>query len=149
MILSNLKNTNYTRKRRKLLGRGPGSGSGKTSSRGHKGAGSRSGYKRRYGYEGGQMRLFAKLPTRGFTRGRFLKPVMEINFKEINRLFQDGEVVSLQTLLEKKFITKNFNGKLKILANGDVEKKVSFEANLFSKTAIKKIEEKNLNYKAI
>ncbi|OGN59277.1 MAG: 50S ribosomal protein L15 [Chlamydiae bacterium RIFCSPHIGHO2_12_FULL_27_8] len=149
MKLSELKNTHYARKSKKLVGRGNGCGKGKTCGRGHKGAKSRSGYKSHYGYEGGQMRLFKKLPTKGFTRGRFLEKVIAINFDKINKLYNDGETVSIQTLSEKKYVNKNFKGKLKILSNGLIEKKVSFEANNFSKLAIIKIEEKKLKYKAI
>ena len=123
---------------------------GKTSTRGHKGAGARSGYKRRYGYEGGQMRLFMKLPKRGFTRGRFLKKSnIELNLSTINELYNDGDVVNLKTLLEKKYFQKNMSGVLKILAKRNLEKKVSIEANKFSKTALTKLDEKKIKYKVV
>ncbi len=147
--LSNLKDTHRKEVKVQRVGRGPSSGRGKTSSRGHKGAGSRSGYRRRYGYEGGQMRLYTKLPIRGFTRGKFIVPTMAVNLSQIEEKYNDGEVVNIETMKQKKLISKNFIGKLKVLANGKVNKKVSIEANGFSKEAVKKLDEKKIKYKVI
>jgi large subunit ribosomal protein L15 len=148
--LSNLKEDKRKVKKIKRVGRGPSSGMGKTSTRGHNGMGSRSGCKKRYTYEGGQFRLFQKLPCRGFTRGRFkTKYVMAINLFQINKFFEDGEVVSLETLIARKFVSKNHCNGIKVLANGNIDKKVTIEAKSFSKEAMKKLEEKKISYKAL
>lgn len=144
--LNNLKSSN--RRKKKRVGRGPGSGKGKTSGRGHKGAGSRSGYKKRLSYEGGQERLFKKLPTRGFSRARFKKPCFSINLLDIERLYNDGEVVNFSSLREKGCLSKK-KCPIKILAKGEVTKKIKIEANFFSKNALKKLEDKNISYKII
>jgi len=144
-----LKNDTQKRKRKKLLGRGPGSGHGKTSCRGHKGQGSRSGYKKRYGTEGGRMPLFKKLPTRGFTRGRFLKKSFAISLHLIDQFYQDGEVVNLETLYEKGVVCRSLPGGLKVLSDGELTKKVTIEANKFSKEAQKKLEAKSISFKTI
>lgn len=147
--LSNLKDTHKKVRLKKRVGRGPGSGCGKTSSRGYNGAGSRSGYTHRYGYEGGQMRLFTKLPIRGFKRGRFAKTILELNLFKINELYKDGETVNLATLHEKGQNPKQSFKFLKILANGEIDKKVSIEAHKFSKGALKKIDAKKITYKQL
>jgi large subunit ribosomal protein L15 len=133
--LSNLKDTSRTRKSRRRVGRGIGSGLGKTSGRGEKGAGSRSGYKRRHGYEGGQVRLFRKLPERGFNNARFRKELDVVNLGQIDRMFADGEVVSVDTLRQKGFLSGPSHG-LKVLAKGDLKKKIKgIEAAAVSATA--------------
>lgn len=147
--LSGLKNTNLIRKNVQRVGRGPSSGRGKTSCRGQKGAGSRSGYKRRFGYEGGQKRLFTKLPTRGFTRGRFVKPSFAINLDAIDQYFGEGEVVNAKTLYDKKLCSERLSGGVKILGKGALTKKVTIEANRFSKEAIKKLDEAKITYKVL
>ncbi|NGX63072.1 MAG: 50S ribosomal protein L15 [Candidatus Anoxychlamydiales bacterium] len=147
--LSNLKDINTRAKPKRRLGRGPGSKKGKTCARGYNGYKSRSGSTKRYGDEGGQMRLYTKLPKKGFTRGKFLKPTLEINLSKINELYKDGETVSLATLIEKKQAAKNSKAMLKILANGEIDKKVIIEANGFSKGAIKKLEAKKITFKKI
>jgi len=148
-MLSQLKNTHKKARTKKRVGRGPGSGKGKTSSRGMNGFGSRSGYRRRYGDEGGQMRLFAKLPKRGFARGRFIKPVFELNLGDIQRMFNDGDVVNLKAIRDKKCASKKDITFLKILAKGELTKKISIEAHSFSKTALKKLDDKKNSYKEI
>ena len=145
--LSNLKDTHKKIRCKKRVGRGPGSGRGKTSSRGHKGFGSRSGYTRRYGYEGGQMRLFTKLPKKGFKRGRFIKPFIELNLGRINKLYQDGETLNLETLCQKGYVPKKAKAALKILAKGEIDRKIKIEAHSFSKGALKKLEDKKIEYK--
>lgn len=148
--LSSLKNTHKKIKRKKLLGRGTGSGRGKTSARGHKGYGSRSGSTKRLGYEGGQKRLFTKLPRKGFNRGRFKKPYIELNLCKIDELYNDGEIVNLQTLYQKRYISKQQPvNALKILAKGEINKKVTIEAKSFSKGALKKLEDKKIEYKEV
>lgn len=147
--LSNLKNTHKVVKRKKTVGRGTSSGHGKTCTRGQKGFGSRCGYTSRLGYEGGQKRLYTKLPRKGFNRGRFKKPNIELNFDKINILYNNDEVVNLKTLSEKTCIPNKAGLMLKILAKGELNKKITIEAHYFSEGAIKKLEEKKIAYKEI
>lgn len=147
--LNGLKNTTLVRKKEKRRGRGPGSGNGKTSGRGEKGAGSRSGWTSRAGYEGGQLRLFCKLPHKGFTRGRFEKQVIIINLDDIEKSFNDGETVNLATLHEKGMVPKNIDGGLKVLGNGELTKKVIIEAQAFSESARTKLDKSKINYKVL
>jgi large subunit ribosomal protein L15 len=147
-ILSQLTKPRGQRKIQRV-GRGPGSGRGKTSCRGQKGQGARSGARKRYGYEGGQKRLYTKLPCRGFTRGMFIKESLAINFDRIDMLYKDGEVVNHQTLREKGCAPRELPGGLKILSRGEITKKVSIEANGFSKAALKKLDEKKISYKIL
>lgn len=142
MDLSNLSDGN---KRRKRKGRGPGSQRGKTSCRGHKGDKSRSGYKRRTGTEGGQIPLFRRLPIRGFSNARFAIPVFSISLERIDQLFEDGETVSRETLMEKGYQLRRIS-KVKILGNGDLTKKVVIKADALTKSAIKKLEEKSIEF---
>src|SRR5262249_39578510 len=95
MELHSLQNSSRPAKRRKRVGRGMGSGLGKTCGRGHKGAGSRAGYKTRARYEGGQLPLYRKVPGRGFSNARFQKKLDAINLNQIEKLFNDGDVVNL------------------------------------------------------
>ncbi len=148
--LSNLKDTHRIRKKIQRVGRGVGSKRGKTSCRGSKGEGSRRGWKRMYTYEGGQMRLYWKIPCRGFTRGRFVTPTLALNLSTLNQFFHDGEVVNRETLLEKGFVSHSFfpqGGSVKILSKGSIEKKITIEADGFSKEAIKKLEDAKISYK--
>lgn len=133
---------------RNRLGRGPGSGLGKTSGRGEKGAGSRSGYKRRHTYEGGGMRFFMKLPTRGFTNSRFQKKLDVINLKQIDEAFNDGELVNIESLKKRGFISGPTNG-VKLLAHGELSKKVTIELSAFSKSAEAKLEAAKIKFKTV
>ncbi len=137
--LNNLKNTAYDRKKSKRVGRGPGSGLGKTCGRGEKGAGSRSGYTHRWGYEGGQFRTFMKMPIRGFSNARFAIRLDSINLDQIDRIYKDNEIVNTKTLAEKGFISGKSNG-LKILGNGELNKKVTIEARRVSESAREKLQ---------
>lgn len=139
MKLNELKNTHRPYKAPKRRGRGVGSKLGKTSGRGNKGAGSRSGWKARSRYEGGQLPLYRKIPERGFTRGRFLKRFDSINLGDIEILFQDGETVNLVSLREKRFIKGSSFG-LKVLGHGELTKKVTIEANAISASAKEKLD---------
>jgi len=141
--LHTLSNTYRKRKARMRVGRGPGSGKGKTCGRGVKGAGARSGYKRRHGKEGGQFPIYLKLPTRGFSNVRFQKKLDVINLDQINEIFNDGDIVNLASLREHGFISGTSHG-LKVLGNGDLEKKVSIEARAVSKGALAAIEAKKI-----
>lgn len=138
ITLSTLRNHTRMAKRTKRVGRGPGSGLGKTCGRGEKGAGARSGYKRRFGYEGGQFRTFMKIPQRGFNRARFRKPYDVVNLFQINEMFEDGETVNLETLAERGFLSGRTYG-IKILGTGEITKKLTIEAHAFSDCAREKL----------
>jgi large subunit ribosomal protein L15 len=149
ITLSSLANTHRPKKKIQRVGRGVGSKRGKTCCRGVKGDGARRGYKRRFGYEGGQLPLFRKLPVKGFTNGRFKSEVHTINLSLINMLYKDGETVSLETLRQKGYGPREAGGGLKILSDGDLDKKVIIEARAFSKGAIEKLEKGKISYKVV
>ena len=121
----------------KRLGRGVGSGLGKTSGKGHKGAKARSGGGKRPGFEGGQMPLTMRLPKRGFTN-KWRVEYATVNVDRLN-IFEDGAVVSPVELIQAG-ILKNVQDGVKILGNGDLTKKLTVQANKFSETAKQKIE---------
>lgn len=146
--LSNLKNTSRPTKKSRRIGRGIGSKRGKTAGRGGKGDSARQGYKKRFGYEGGQVPLYRKLPIRGFTRGTFEKASMAISLTTIERNFQDGDTVNMASLREKKLIPRRLPGGIKILA-GDISKNVKIEANAFSAAAIATLEERKIQHTVI
>lgn len=147
--LHQLKNHSRPKKKIQRVGRGPGSKRGKTSCRGHKGDKSRSGYKRREGKEGGQLPLFRKLPTRGFTRGRFLKEHLAINLGMIEALYNEGETVNFTSLFQKGLASRQLPGGIKILGGGELTKKVKIEAHAFSKSALEKLEKGPSTFKKI
>lgn len=136
--LESLQNTTRPYQRRKTVGRGPGSRRGKTSTRGHKGAGSRSGYKIRAGYLGGGVPLHRRLPTRGFSNARFARRLDAINLGQIEAYYKDGETVSLETLRDKGLIKNCTNG-VKILGSGDLKKKVKLQVEAISNSAKEKL----------
>jgi large subunit ribosomal protein L15 len=146
--LSNLKDTCRERKACKRVGRGPGSGLGKTCGRGEKGAGSRSGYKRRYGYEGGQFRLFMKLPIRGFNNARFRKELDVVNLGQIEFMYNNGEVVNAKTLAERGFISGPTHG-IKVLGEGELTKKVTLEVTAISESAREKLQQAKIHFTLI
>ena len=119
-------------------GRGPGSGNGKTAGKGHKGQNARSGGGVRPGFEGGQLPLYRKLPKRGFNNAKFAKVYAVVNVEALNA-FEDGAVVDLDALLAKKIVRKANDG-LKVLGNGELTKKLTVKATVFSATAKEKIE---------
>ena len=121
----------------KRLGRGSGSGLGKTSGKGHKGAKARSGGGKRPGFEGGQMPLYRRVPKRGFNNV-FRTEYAEVNVERLEA-FEDGETVNAQALLEKKIIRKELDG-IKILGGGELTKKLTVQAAKFSASAKEKIE---------
>ena len=118
-------------------GRGPGSGNGKTAGKGHKGQNARSGGGVRPGFEGGQLPLYRKLPKRGFTN-RFAVNYSIVNVAALNK-FEDGAVVDLEALVAAKIVRKPLDG-LKVLGNGELTKKLTVKATVFSATAKEKIE---------
>ena len=130
------KGTKYATRQR--VGRGTGSGNGKTSGRGHKGRGQRSGGSRRAGYEGGQMPIYRQVPKRGFTNARFRTDYTILNVGLLDA-FEDGATVDLDGILAKGLASKNTE-LLKLLGNGDLSTKLTVRAQRFSKTAREKIE---------
>ena len=118
-------------------GRGPGSGNGKTAGKGHKGQNARSGGGVRPGFEGGQLPLYRKLPKRGFNN-KFAVNYAIVNVEELNR-YEDGATVDITTLLADRVIRKAYDG-LKVLGNGELKKKLTVKAAVFSATAKEKIE---------
>jgi len=138
MNLSNLKNTPGARRTPKRLGRGMGSGLGRTSGKGHKGQMARKGHKRKWGHEGGQMPLFRRLPKRGFGNPARIE-YTGLNLDRLNA-FADGAVVDITALLTAKMVKQVENGGVKILGGGDITKKLTVKANAFTASAKQKIE---------
>ncbi len=126
------------KKSRKRVGRGPGSGMGKTSTRGENGQKSRSGAGVSAWFEGGQSPLYRRIPKRGFNNARFRIEFATINLSDLNR-FNDGDVVTPELLKEKGIVKKQLCG-IKVLGNGTLEKKLTVRAQRFSSTAVTKIE---------
>lgn len=137
MKLHELKPSPGSRKERNRVGRGTGSGNGKTSGRGHKGQNARSGGGVRPGFEGGQTPLFQRLPKRGFTNVN-RKEYAIVNLEDLNR-YEDGTVVTPVLLVETGLV-KNEKSGIKILGNGKVEKKLTVKAHKFSSAAKEAIE---------
>jgi large subunit ribosomal protein L15 len=136
MNLSNLRRPKNANRNKKRVGRGMGSGHGKTSTRGHKGQGSRSGSSLMRGFEGGQMPLHRRLPKRGFTN------IFRVEYNTLNldRLVELGETELTLEYFEKKGLIKKKNGLLKILGNGELTQAITVHAHKFSKAAQEKIE---------
>lgn len=139
MNLNNLKPAEGSTHHDKRIGRGQGSGHGGTSTRGHKGAQSRSGYSRKIGFEGGQMPLQRRLPKFGF-KNKFRKEYKAINIDVLQLLAEKNGVttIDVQTLVDAGFASKN--DKIKILGNGTLTTKLDVKAHAFSKKAIEVIE---------
>ncbi|HVE71302.1 MAG TPA: 50S ribosomal protein L15 [Thermoanaerobaculia bacterium] len=137
MELSNLKPKKGARHAKKRVGRGPGSGHGKTSGRGEKGQKSRSGFSRKLGFEGGQMPLHRRLPKRGFTN-IFKKEYAVINLADLER-FDNGATVD-EAALRQAGMVKGRNDGIKVLGNGKLSKKLTVSATKFSATAKSAIE---------
>ena len=140
-MLNNLENATGARKKRKIVGRGPGSTLGKTCGRGHKGQNSRSGSKRRIGFEGGQMPLHRRLPKRGFNN-IFRKEINIVNLSSIVdcKKLDLSQVINSEVLVKAGLIRNN-NNLLKILSDGEVKVSLKIEAHKFSSAAEKKIKE--------
>jgi large subunit ribosomal protein L15 len=131
--LQNLKPAKGATRSRKRVGRGPGSGLGKTSGRGEKGQKSRSGYSRRPGFEGGQMPLHRRVPKRGFTNARFRKEYAELNVDKLEA-FEAGSIVTPDVMLKHGLIRKLKDG-VKVLAKGSLSKPLTVRAHRFSARA--------------
>ncbi len=138
LSLNNLSPTKGSTHKKKRVGRGPGSGLGKTAGRGHKGQKSRSGYSKKIGFEGGQMPLQRRLPKRGFTN-IFKKKWIEISLAKLEGSFNAGDEITPEVLHEKGLIKKAKHD-LVILGNGDISKALKISAHRFTKTAREKIE---------
>jgi large subunit ribosomal protein L15 len=149
ITLGTLSDTHRPRKRVQRVGRGLGSKRGKTCTRGVKGDKARRGYKSRDGHEGGQLPLYRKLPTKGFVNGMFKNDVHAINLGRLNQLFKDGDVVNLETLRKRGYAPRDPKGGLKILAQGDLKKKLTIEAHSFSKGALEKLEKAKISFKVL
>lgn len=138
MKLNNITPTEGAFKERKRVGRGTGSGLGKTSGKGHKGQNARSGGGVRVGFEGGQLPLFRRLPKRGFTNAKFKTEYAVINLSDLNK-FEDGAVVTPELLKEMGLVKQQLDG-IKVLGNGKLEKKLVVKAHKFSNVAKEQIE---------
>ena len=138
MNLSQLSPAKGSRKTATRVGRGHGSGSGKTAGRGHDGQNARSGGGVRPGFEGGQMPLYRRLPKRGFTNRNSLR-IIGINISALEERFEEGSIVTIASLKEAGLI-KNPRDGVKILGNGELTKKLTVQVNAFSETAKGKIE---------
>ena len=138
MNIQSLKPAENSRFTQKRLGRGIGSGLGKTSGKGHKGQNARSGGGVRVGFEGGQMPLVRKLPRRGFNNANFKKQYSIVNISDLNK-FDENAVVDCNTLIEKGILSKVEEYGVKILGNGKLEKALTVKASKFSATAVEKI----------
>lgn len=138
MILDDIHRGINKNRKRKRIGRGPGSGHGKTSGRGHKGAGSRAGNSKHPTFAGGTMPLVRRVPKRGFNN-RWASTVAVVNLSQIEQAFDAGAEVTVEALVEKNIARGRFD-ELKVLGNGDLTKKLKISANRFSKSAIEKIE---------
>ncbi len=140
MDLSNLTNVPGARHRRKRVGRGCGSGMGKTSTRGHKGQNARKGHKQKLGFEGGQMPLVRRLPKRGFNNARFRVEALAVNVSTLEKLFNAGDEITIESLAAKG-LTDNKRPRVKILATGELTKKftVKVPCSAAAKTKIEAV----------
>ena len=138
MKLHTVKPNPYATKTKKRVGRGPGSGTGKTAGRGENGQNSRSGGGVRVGFEGGQTPLFRRLPKRGFSNAKFKKVYAVINLSDLNR-FENGAEVTPEILKDMGLVKNALDG-IKVLGSGKLEKKLTVKANKFSASAFEQIE---------
>ena len=125
-------------KERKRIGRGAGSGQGKTAGKGHKGQKARAGRGMRPGFEGGQMPLQRRVPKRGFNN-IFRKEIVAVNVADLEARFENGAVVDVESLKQVGLVKNSFDG-IKILGNGELTKKLTVKADAFSESAKQKIE---------
>ena len=137
--LNNLKAPAGGTHKKKRVGRGPGSGLGKTSGRGNKGQKSRSGYSGKRGFEGSQMPLHRRLPKRGFTN-IFKREWAEVNLADLEKMFDGGATVTPEALVERGLVRKSMQKSVVILGQGELKKSLTVNAHRFSKSAKQKIE---------
>ena len=138
MKLHELERNTLAKQERRRVGRGMGSGLGKTSGRGEKGQKARSGVSIKSTFEGGQLPLYRRLPKRGFSNSDFKIKYATINLSDLNK-FEEGTVVTPELLKECGLLKNQLDG-VKVLGDGELEKKLTIKANKFSKTAIEKLE---------
>ncbi|RPJ87085.1 MAG: 50S ribosomal protein L15 [Acidobacteria bacterium] len=138
MELHGLKPAKGANKKRKRVGRGPGSGHGKTATRGEKGQKSRSGFSQKPGFEGGQMPLHRRIPKHGFTN-KFAKEYAVLNVRQLND-FEDGTEITPELLTQKGLVKKGKDG-IRILGEGELSRKLTVRAHHFSESAKQKIEQ--------
>jgi large subunit ribosomal protein L15 len=138
MNLNDVHHGIHKNKSRKRVGRGPGSGHGKTATRGNKGQGSRSGYSLSPIFEGGQMPLVRRIPKRGF-HNRWAETVAIVNLGVLDKNFQGGEEVTPDSLCSKRIVKGSYD-LLKVLGNGELTKNLKISAHQFSRSALEKIE---------
>lgn len=138
MYSYDLKNAEGEKTKKIRRGRGIGSGWGKTSGKGHKGQNARSGGGVRPGFEGGQMPLYRRLPSRGFNNARFGKVYSTVNVDKLN-IFEANSVVDAQSLIEKGILSKVEKDGIKILGNGELKVALTVKANKFTAAAVEKI----------
>ena len=139
MIIDDVHRGIQKNKARKRVGRGPGSGQGKTAGRGHKGYYSRRGASRRVGFSGGQMPLARIIAKRGFNNNQFADKVLAINVSVLDAKFQNGETVNPTTLAERGLAKGNFDY-IKVLGDGDLTKKLTVQVHRISRSAQEKIQ---------
>jgi len=137
--LNNLKAPPGATHKKKRVGRGPGSGLGKTSGRGNKGQKSRSGYSGMRGFEGGQMPLHRRLPKRGFTN-IFKREWAEVNLADLEKAFDAGATITPESLVERGLVRRSLRKSVVILGQGELKKSLTVSAHRFSKSAKEKIE---------
>ncbi len=147
MKLHELMQNKGAKQERRRVGRGMGSGLGKTSGRGEKGQKARSGVSIKATFEGGQLPLYRRLPKRGFSNAPFKIKYAVINVSDLNR-FEDGTVVTKELLKESGLVKNQLDG-VKVLGNGTLEKKLTIKADKFSREAIEKIEKSGSKYEVM
>ncbi|MBI3861283.1 MAG: 50S ribosomal protein L15 [Planctomycetia bacterium] len=138
MIINDVHRGIVKRKNRKRVGRGLGSGHGKTAGRGDKGHSAHPGHSHRFAFEGGQMPLVRRLAKRGFSNKFFSKVVAIVNVADLEELFENGSTVDPAALAEKKLVVKKYDA-IKVLGNGTLTKKLTVKAHEFSSSAMEKI----------
>lgn len=138
MIIDDVHRGITKRRKRKRIGRGVGSGHGKTSGRGHKGYGSRAGASSRRGFEGGQTPIFMRVAKRGFSNAAFADKIAIVNLRDLDKHFNDGETVTPDSLRQKGLVHGQFDG-VKLLADGEITKKLTVQVHRFSASAEDKI----------
>lgn len=138
MMIAEITSKARRNRRRKRIGRGPGSGHGKTSTRGHKGEGSRTGTRGQMLREGGQMQFFRRIPKRGFSNFRFSREFQVVNVGVLQKTFEDGAKINAAVLAEAGLI-RSAADPVKILGTGEISKKLDVEATCFSTSAAMKI----------
>lgn len=148
MIIDDVHRGIHKNRNRKRVGRGPGSGHGKTSGRGHNGYGSRAGSSTRRGFEGGQTPLFMRVAKRGFNNRAFADVVVIVNVRDLDKHFSDGDEVTPDALRAKGLIPGRYDA-VKLLGNGELTKKVTVKLHRFSSSAEEKVSQAGGSFELI